>query len=175
LMGFGGYLAAQSCHSRRSADFSFRQILSRSATGPLCRQMCELRIVAFEICRPLSNDSARTQNRFFRNTWLSKNLLARRTRTDRMAKSPSDKFNTCRKLVCEDAFEAQLAAKMAIPLLGGALPKMTNHYSVGVFLRRALTRYLGLVLSRLLDKPENGRTGMTASIASRGDSQRRSS
>jgi hypothetical protein len=55
---------------------------------------------------------------------------------------------------------------MATPLLGGALPKMTDHYSVGVFLRRALTRYLGLVLSRLLDKPENGRTGMTASIAS---------
>ena len=43
---------------------------------------------------------------------------------------------------------------------------MEIHYSIGVFLRRALTRYLGLVVSRLLDKPENGKTGITASIAS---------
>jgi hypothetical protein len=83
-----------------------------------------------------------------------------------MTKTPSERFNTCRKLVHDDAFEAQLAAEMATPLISGALTKMKDHYLTGVFLRRVLTRYLGLVLSRLLDKPENGRTGVTASIAS---------
>jgi hypothetical protein len=80
-----------------------------------------------------------------------------------MTKTPSEGFNICRKLVHEDAFEAQLAAEMATPLLSGGL---INHHSVGLFLRPALTRYLGLVLSRLLDKPDQGRTGVTVSIAS---------
>jgi hypothetical protein len=84
----------------------------------------------------------------------------------KVAKTPSGQFNTCRKLVCDDAFETQLAAEMATPLLSGTLTKINEHYPVGVFLRRSLTRYLALVLSRLLDKPENGRTGVSASIAS---------
>jgi len=67
----------------------------------------------------------------------------------------------CRKLVFDDALEAQLAAEMATPLLGGELTKIKDHYPVGIFLRRSLTRYLSLVLSRLLDKPEQGRTGVT--------------
>lgn len=84
----------------------------------------------------------------------------------RMNKTPSEQFNTCRKLVCDDAFEARLAAEMATPLLSGGLAKMNDHYSVGVFLRRSLTRYLGLIVSRLLEKPGQGPTGTTASIPS---------
>ena len=83
-----------------------------------------------------------------------------------MTKTPSKQFNTCRKLVFDDALKARLAAEMATPLLGGELTKIKGHYPVGIFLRRSLTRYLSLVLSRLLDKLEEGRTGITASIAS---------
>ena len=83
-----------------------------------------------------------------------------------MITTPSEQFKTCRKLVHNDAFEAQLAAKMAAPLIRGELNKMQDHYSVGLFLRRAITRYLGLVVSRLLEKPGGGGTGITASIAS---------
>lgn len=83
-----------------------------------------------------------------------------------MAKTPSEKFNTCRKLVHNDAFEARLATEMAAPLISGELDKMTGHYAVGQFLRRVLTRYLSLVVSRLLEKPGQGGTGVTASIAS---------
>lgn len=83
-----------------------------------------------------------------------------------MITTPSEQFKTCRKLVHNDAFEAQLAAKMAAPLIRGELNKMQDHYSVGLFLRRAMTRYLGLVVSRLLEKPGGGGTGITASIAS---------
>jgi hypothetical protein len=53
-----------------------------------------------------------------------------------MTKTPSPQFNTCRKLVHDDAFEAQLAAEIATPLLSGALTKMTSQYSVGVFLAK---------------------------------------
>jgi hypothetical protein len=83
-----------------------------------------------------------------------------------MRKSTSPHFQECRKLVHEDAFEANLAAKMAEPLISGMLSKMRDHHAAGIFLRRVLTRYLSLVLSRLLDEPQNGRTGVTASIPS---------
>jgi hypothetical protein len=43
---------------------------------------------------------------------------------------------------------------MVAPLLEGTLNELNaDHYGCGVFLRRALTRYLALVLFRLLDKP----------------------
>src|ERR1700756_4764647 len=81
-----------------------------------------------------------------------------------MPKSTSPRFQECRKLVHEDAFEAKLAAETAIPLISGLL--MGEHRAVGIFLRRVLMRYLSLVLSRLLDEARNGRTGITASIPS---------
>jgi hypothetical protein len=83
-----------------------------------------------------------------------------------MAKTTTQRFQDCRKLVHEDAFETKLAAEIATPLLSGQLSKIGDHYDVGVFFRRMSTRYLSLVLSRLLDKPQNGQTGITASIAS---------
>jgi hypothetical protein len=73
----------------------------------------------------------------------------------------------CRKLVDDDAFEAQIAAHIATPLISGELSKLKrDRYWVGVFLRRALVRYLAIVLSRLLEKPGEGSTGVTASISS---------
>ena len=84
-----------------------------------------------------------------------------------MNKTTSDRFSTCRRLVRGDAFEAQIGAHMATPLLNTrGLEKLGEHYASGVFLRRALTRYIALVLCRLLEKPERGQTGETASIAS---------
>jgi AbiU2 len=83
-----------------------------------------------------------------------------------MPKSTSPRFQECRKLVHEDAFEAKLAAETAIPLISGLLSEMGEHRAVGIFLRRVLMRYLSLVLSRLLDESRNGRTGITASIPS---------
>ena len=84
-----------------------------------------------------------------------------------MTKAASEQFCTCRKFVHDDAFEAQITARMATPLLSGAVNKLKGDYHpVGIFLRRALTRYLAITLSRLLDKPGKGRTGETASIAS---------
>jgi hypothetical protein len=62
---------------------------------------------------------------------------------------------------------------MAIPLLNApGLDKVRDHYASGVFLRRALTRYIALVLCRLLERPEKGQTGETASIASLLDIER---
>jgi hypothetical protein len=84
-----------------------------------------------------------------------------------MTKAPSERFCACRKLVDDDAFEAQIAAHMATPLISGELSKLKrDRYWVGVFLRRALMRYLAIVLSRLLEKPGEGSTGVTASISS---------
>lgn len=84
-----------------------------------------------------------------------------------MNKTTSDRFRICRRLVRDDAFEAQIAVHMAMPLLNApGLDKLRDHYASGVFLRRALTRYIALVLCRLLERPEKGQTGETASIAS---------
>jgi hypothetical protein len=83
-----------------------------------------------------------------------------------MPKSTSPRFQECRKLVHEDAFEAKLAAETAIPLISGLLSEMGEHRAVGIFLRRVLMRYLSLLLSRLLDESRNGKTGITASIPS---------
>jgi hypothetical protein len=77
----------------------------------------------------------------------------------------SEKFQACRKLVHDDAFEAKITANMVTPLLGGTVNRL-HQYEVGLFLRRALTRYLSITLCRLLDKPGQGRTGETASISS---------
>ena len=53
------------------------------------------------------------------------------------------------------------------PLLGKAMKELKpDYYSCGIFLRRALMRYLGIALYRLLDTPQRGRTGETASISS---------
>lgn len=87
----------------------------------------------------------------------------------KQTKAPSDKFRACRQLVHDDAFEARLAVHMALPLLKDTLRHLKGEHlhDCGVFLRRALTRYLTIALCRLLDKPqESGRTGITASIAS---------
>jgi hypothetical protein len=84
-------------------------------------------------------------------------------------KSTSEKFNACRDLVHDDAFEVEITLHMATPLLKNALQelKLDYLYNSGIFLRRALTRYLALVLFRLLDKPnDSGKTGVTASISS---------
>lgn len=86
-----------------------------------------------------------------------------------MNKPTSENFRTCRSRVHDDAFEAQLTLHMVTPLLGNTLRelKLEYLYKSGVFLRRALVRYLALALYRLLDKPnEKGRTGITVSIAS---------
>jgi hypothetical protein len=58
---------------------------------------------------------------------------------------------------------------MVLPLLKNALRELKVDYlhDSGIFLRRALTRYLALALFRLIDKPnESGKTGVTASISS---------
>jgi hypothetical protein len=84
-------------------------------------------------------------------------------------KATSKNFRTCRARVHDDAFEAQLTLHMVTPLLGNTLKELKRDYShkSGVFLRRALVRYLTLALYRLLDKPnDKGRTGITVSIAS---------
>lgn len=84
-------------------------------------------------------------------------------------KKGSEKFQACRKLVRDDAFEAKIACHMVMPLLQSALRDMKTKYlyDSSVFLRRALTRYLALVSCRLLEKTnESGKTGVTASIAS---------
>jgi hypothetical protein len=81
----------------------------------------------------------------------------------------SQKLHVCRELVLEDAFEAQDALHMVVPLLKDVLRELKLEYlrSSSTFLRRALTRYLALVLSRLLEKPnERGKSGVTASISS---------
>ena len=86
----------------------------------------------------------------------------------------SDTFWACRKLVHDDAFEATAALDMGLPLLKNALRelKIDYLYDCGLFLRRALTRYLTLVLYRLLDKPnESGKSGITASISSEASPQ----
>ena len=77
-----------------------------------------------------------------------------------MTKAPSEQFYTCRKLVHDDAFEAKCAAQMALPLLRRDLSPLAG------FLRRALTRYLAIALSRLLEKPKEEHTGVTASVSS---------
>jgi hypothetical protein len=84
-------------------------------------------------------------------------------------KVTSERFAKCRELVHDDAFEAQIALHFVEPLLGNALNelKLAYLYNCGLLLRRALVRYLALVLCRLLDKPnEKGQTGITASISS---------
>lgn len=89
--------------------------------------------------------------------------------TEAAPKPTTDKFKACRELVHDDAFEAKLALHMVLPLLKNTLKevKLNYVYEFGLFLRRSLTRYLALVLCRLLDKPnESGKTGITASISS---------
>ncbi len=84
-------------------------------------------------------------------------------------KTTSENFDACRERVHDDAFETRLALHMTLPLLKNTLKelKLDYLYNSGVFLRRALTRYLALVLCRLLDRPnDSGRTGITASISS---------
>lgn len=84
-------------------------------------------------------------------------------------KTTSENFDSCRERVHDDAFEARLALHMTLPLLKNTLKELKPDYlyNSGVFLRRALTRYLALVLCRLLDRPnDRGRTGITASISS---------
>lgn len=79
------------------------------------------------------------------------------------------RFQECRKLVYDDAFEGRVTADLAIPLLGNVPNEMKTKYlyDVAIFLRRILTRYLALVMCRLLEKPnDSGKTGVTASIAS---------
>jgi hypothetical protein len=81
----------------------------------------------------------------------------------------SEKLHACRRLVHDDAFEAQITLDMVKPLLENAPEAMPIGYlsQSGIFFRRVLTRYLALVLWRLLDRPnESGHSGITASIAS---------
>jgi hypothetical protein len=84
-----------------------------------------------------------------------------------MTKMASECLRECRKRVHDDAFEAQVAAHLAAPLLSGSLNKLKgDQRPVGIFLRRVLFRYVAMGLSRLLEAPGTGRTGVTASIAS---------
>jgi hypothetical protein len=84
-----------------------------------------------------------------------------------MNKPTSDRFRICRRLVRDDAHEAQIAMHMAMPLLQArGVDELGKHYAPGVFLRRALARYIALILCRLLERPDQGYTGETASIAS---------
>ncbi len=86
-----------------------------------------------------------------------------------LKKTTSEKFRACRELVHDDVFEAEITLHMVTPLLKNALKelKLDYLYNSGLFLRRALTRYLAIVLYRLLDKPnDSGKTGVTASISS---------
>jgi hypothetical protein len=86
-----------------------------------------------------------------------------------MKKPTSETFKACRERVHDDAFEAQIALHMVTPLLGNTMSELKLDYlrQSGIFLRRALTRYLALALYRLLDKPnDSGKTGITASISS---------
>jgi hypothetical protein len=79
------------------------------------------------------------------------------------------KTSQCLKLVHDDAFEAQITLHMVAPLLTSAPEALQPDYlrKCAIFLRRLLTRYLAIVLCRLLDRPnETGRTGITASISS---------
>ena len=63
--------------------------------------------------------------------------------------------------------QAQIAMHMAMPLLQArGVDELGKHYAPGVFLRRALARYIALILCRLLERPDQGYTGETASIAS---------
>jgi hypothetical protein len=83
----------------------------------------------------------------------------------------SGNFRACRTLVHDDAFEAILTIHMVTPLLkDGDLASLRREeylYQSGLFFRRSLTRYLALILCRMLDKPnEKGASGVTASIAS---------
>jgi hypothetical protein len=82
-------------------------------------------------------------------------------------KTTSDRFRICRRLVRDDAYEAQIAVHMAMPLLQArGVDELGEYYAPGVFLRRALARYIALILCRLLERPDQGYTGETASIAS---------
>jgi hypothetical protein len=84
-----------------------------------------------------------------------------------MNKPTSDRFRICRRLVRDDAHEAQIAMHMAMPLLQArGVDELGKHYAPGAFLRRALARYIALILCRLLERPDQGYTGETASIAS---------
>ena len=80
----------------------------------------------------------------------------------------SDKLQECRKLVYDDAFEGRIVSHLVTPLLGNVPNELKTKYlfDVAIFLRRALTRYQALVLCRLLESPSEGKTGITASIAS---------
>jgi hypothetical protein len=69
-----------------------------------------------------------------------------------------------RKRVKDDAFELLLTMKVVEPLLSRQLYSETE--PVEMYLRRILTRHLVLNLTRLLEKISNGKTGVTASIAS---------
>jgi hypothetical protein len=85
------------------------------------------------------------------------------------AKAGSEDLRACRKLVRDDALEVQISLNMAAPLLKNFLreAKLKCVLDAGLFLRKALVRYLTLALYRLLDKPNQmGKTGITASIAS---------
>jgi hypothetical protein len=84
-------------------------------------------------------------------------------------KETSENFRAGRELVHDDALEAQIALHMVTPLLKNVLNELKLDYlhDSGLFLRRALVRYLALALYRLLDKPnDRGTTGITASISS---------
>jgi hypothetical protein len=64
-----------------------------------------------------------------------------------MTRPSSKRFSACRKLVHDDAFEGQLATHMVTPLLSKAMREQKPDYHLcGIFLRRALMRYLGSAL-----------------------------
>jgi hypothetical protein len=86
-----------------------------------------------------------------------------------MAEPRASNFETCWKRVHDDAFEAILAVHMVTPLRDRDPSSFPNEdvQQTALFLRRSLTRYLALVLHRMLDKPnQRGHTGVTVSISS---------
>lgn len=73
----------------------------------------------------------------------------------------AQKLDDHRKRVKDDAFELILAVKIVEPLLSRQIES-----GVPTFLRRILTRYAILGVTRLLAPAETGKTGTTASLRS---------
>jgi len=77
-------------------------------------------------------------------------------------------FDAHRKRVKDDAFELIVAIKILEPLLSGALHALgaADVEKIPIFLRRILTRYAILDITRLLAPIGAGKTGTTASLRS---------
>jgi hypothetical protein len=73
-------------------------------------------------------------------------------------------FDDHRKRVKDDAFELIVAIKILEPLLSGDLSADVD--KIPIFLRRILSRYAILGVTRLLAPISTGKTGTTASIRS---------